>query len=77
MKFFVDSKLAPGRKRIQAPVDSSSDEGQSPKKANPSEPLTVKEKEDRLIAIRAAAPDYETMVNSVIVVFFFFDFTRI
>lgn len=54
-------KLVPGRKRIHAPADSSSDEGQNSPKKQPT--LTVKEKEARLITLRHSEPDYDTMVS--------------
>lgn len=59
----AEYKLVPGRKRIHAPADSSSDEGQN----SPTKPptLSVKEKELRLIKLRHSEPDYDTMVNVI------------
>lgn len=54
-------QLAPNRKRIHTAVDSSGDEEQSVKTE-----LTVKEKEGRLIAVKKALPQCDTMVNSCI-----------
>lgn len=52
-------KLAPNRKRIHTAVDSSGDEESSVKTE-----LTVKEKEGRLIAVKQALPQCDTMVRS-------------
>lgn len=59
--FFPETvfKLAPNRKRIHTAVDSSGDEESSPNKTE----LTVKEKETRLIAVKQALPQCDTMVN--------------
>lgn len=55
----TEYKLIPGRKRIQRPADdSSSDEGGAIPPA-----LSVKEKEDRLVELRIAEPEYEPMVS--------------
>lgn len=51
-------QLAPNRKRIHTAVDSSGDEETSEKTE-----LTVKEKEGRLIAVKKALPECDTMVN--------------
>lgn len=51
-------KLAPNRKRIHTAVDSSGDE-EPPVKGE----LTVKEKEQRLIAVKKAMPQCDTMVT--------------
>ncbi|KAG4070909.1 hypothetical protein HA402_011135 [Bradysia odoriphaga] len=51
-------KLAPNRKRIHTAVDSSGDEEPSTAKTD----LTVKEKEARLIAVKQALPQCDTML---------------
>lgn len=53
-------KLAPNRKRVHTAVDSSGDEETSAKTE-----LTVKEKEIRLIAVKKALPQCDTMVNGI------------
>lgn len=54
----------PGRKRIHAQADSSSDEGPNSPIKQPS--LSVKDKEARLITLLHNEPDYDTMVGAVI-----------
>lgn len=63
VKLDSEYKLVPGRKRIHAPADSSSDEGQNSPTNQPN--LSVKEKEARLIALRHSEPDYDTMVSTL------------
>jgi len=66
----IDASLqrVPGRKRIQVMNDSESesDHPKTPKKFE----LSIKDKEDRLIASKRLFPDHDTMVTFI--VFFFF-----
>lgn len=61
----VDLKLAPGKKRVHVANDSSSDEGSPNKLENAACPqsLSVKDKEELLIAIKKQEPEYDTMVT--------------
>lgn len=51
-------KLAPNRKRVHTAVDSSGDDEPSAKVE-----FSIKDKEGRLIAVKQALPDCDTMVN--------------
>lgn len=57
----------PGKRRIHVANDSSSDESNSPEKTQSASKyqqlLSVKDREELLIAVKKQEPDYDTMVQ--------------